>query len=71
MKNKLNKKNRTYLPFSDGMRTTFSVENLIWKTDSHGRRVQMIDAGGFVFHLDKKGGIISMSDPNGKTFKCR
>ena len=47
------------------------ADNLSWGVNRQGRKVQMLDRGGFVFDLDKQGRIVRMTDNSGKIFKWR
>ncbi len=71
MKNTGRKTTADYINRAMDKDRIYMADNLTWRIDRRGRSVQMMDAGGFVFDLDKKGCIVSMSDPSGKTFKWR
>ncbi|MDY6408042.1 MAG: hypothetical protein SPL08_05030 [Pseudomonadota bacterium] len=45
--------------------------NFSWNERKHLHHRQIIDAGGFVFDLDKNGGIVRMTDEKGNTFNTK
>jgi len=58
-----------YFPTDRFARTLAS--NLSWGVDRQGRKVQLLDRGGFVFDLDKQGRIVRMKDNAGHIFRYR
>ena len=47
------------------------ASNLSWGVNRQGRKVQLLDKGGFVFDLDKQGRIVRMKDNTGHIFKYK
>ena len=45
--------------------------NLSWNTAANGQRNQMIDKGGYVYDLNRRGCIVRMTDDKGKCFNLK